>query len=222
MTELETAQAEATKAKRAAARAVERAETAAAVEAEKLENAKRKEKEARNGIIFDRYLSGVKAAIAAQSKTPYEITGAGNYFSVRQGPGVSISVRLVEECSSWSYARPYNGKWRAHAGDYGNRKHWPERKDGSHNYEAIAEFIIADLDRQHGWNVRHDKKRDNKKAADNLALNYDLAESGRVSVEATADTEAPVCVSVRFTRECTIAEAGALLKKLEAAGVTFR
>lgn len=221
MTALEKAQAKATRLKREAARAVEAAETAAAVEAEKLEDAKRKEKEARNEIIFDRFLSRVKAAIAAQSKTPYEITGTGNYFSVRQGPGVSCSVRLVAECSTYSYARPENGKWRARVGGYGNAKQWPQRKDGSHNYEAIAEFIIDDLIRQHGFNVAHDRKYDNQKIAENIAANYNLEDSGRVSIAATAFEKEPFRVSVRFYVDCDKPGAEALLKKLDHAGVTF-
>lgn len=221
MTALEKAQAEATKAKRAAARAVEAAETAAAVEAEKLEDAKRKEAEAARGIIFDRFLTNVKAALAAQSKTPYEITGAGNHFGVREGAGVSTPVTLIEEHCSYSIGHRGNGKWRASVGQYGNRKQWPQRKDGSHNYAAIAEFILDDLERQSSFNARWDNKQANRDTVKNIAQNFDLDESSRVSLEPTSDPASPVRVSVRFNSDCTEAGARKLLQTLEAAGVTF-
>ncbi len=226
MNELQKAQKAATEAKRKAARAAEAAETAAAVEAEKLEDAKRKETEARNGIIFERFESGVKAAIAAHLKTlardtQYEITGAGNYFGVRQGPGVSISVRLIAENCGYSYSRT-NGKWRAHAGDYGHRKQWPQRKDGSHNYDAIAEFIIYDLDRQHGFNVRHDKKQEHAKISDKLKTEFKLANAWRTEVTPTADPELPVCVSLKFTETCTAERARELLAIFDNAGLIER
>ena len=117
----------------AAKKAVEEKKEAARKERLEMEV---KARENRARAQYSVRLAIVQAAISRGSKASTTETGRA---IVIDGYDCSHLIDFVEERTSYSTWRSKpNGKTRLTVGDFGDRKSYPQRKDGGYNYEDIA------------------------------------------------------------------------------------
>lgn len=132
--------------------------------------------------------------------------------------------RIRSHQSSWRSTE--TDKYQIVVGDYGNKKRFPEKKDGSFSYAAIAEQLKRNID---AYNARI-------KASSKESAMYELSRANRVVREAVAKQlgiseyrsdfsmegseveTGKVFVSVKLGKTCNKEEAVALFNALVAAG----
>lgn len=104
---------------------------------------------------------------------------------------------VKEEHTNYSKWRSKpNGKQRFSVGFYGDRKSFPQRKDGSFNYEEIAQMLIRGLDRQHTRQAKEQMAISNRHMTERVRekvgygvfkwVNSSETHAGQVSVEVGA------------------------------------
>ncbi len=94
---------------------------------------------------------------------------------------------------SYGYARGTTGKMSVVVGNYGNKSRYPERKNGGHNYPAIAEKLVH----LHDARIKRDqitKKVENNRITHVDALRTEFGYVGGWSINATSDESKPVRV----------------------------
>lgn len=127
---------------KAAAEAKAEAERQAADEARQAEWTARQEKDraarnARDAVLYEKVAAKVAAPHVA-------IVDAANGKLFIDGIDVTFFIDRKSERTSISrwHSRP-TGRMRVVVGDYGSRKSFPQKKDGTHNYEEIALLLTA-------------------------------------------------------------------------------
>lgn len=140
-------------------------------------------------------------------------------YSTRQ-PSIDI---VAQYSSSGFYPRP-NGKYslQVWTHDY-NRKTWPQRKDGSFNYEAIAQFLIEDEDKAVKKKKQSQVYASNQTIADGVCADLGISKYGSTKgfkVEASKHgAEKPVQATFTISRLMTAEEAKAFHAMLVEAGL---
>jgi hypothetical protein len=118
------------------------------------------------------------------------------------------------------YSRKATNRVAIVVGSYGDRQRYPQRKDGNHKYEAIAEYLLGRLRRLRFEEQANAKRRANASAVSALCKEFDFREWG--PVQASAAPEAPITVHLdRFllkSLSMTPEAARTLLIALRAAG----
>jgi hypothetical protein len=136
-------------------------------------------------------------------------------------PYIDLSLEREKTYSRFSYGR-YNGKVRVSVGQLGDRAAFPQRKDGTHSYDKIAELAVAKMLREESsarsTSEMESNREANKAGAEALAKELGLAEYyGPMRVAPSSMLEKPVFVKVNIERAMTYTEA----KKLHAALVAL-
>lgn len=157
---------------------------AAAAEAQRIaaekEEADRKERlaveqQARLNVNRSRYAirsAIVQAAIALGSTAS---TTEDEYKFLIDGIDCSFWLHFVEErarISSWR-SKP-NGKLRLTVGDFGDRKSYPQKKDGTHNYYSIAVTLRGYAHRRLAEQKAQVNRVRNNQAATDIANEFNL------------------------------------------------
>ncbi len=227
-TELERAQEAARAAKEKAERlAVEAAEKAdeERAKARALEREKRNKAiaAARHDLAF-----AIVAELRAQgapgfrAETHTKWTGE-NVMFIADGIQVpcAISVDRPRHSGYREPSIPKDFKLRAvvSTSDYGNKRQWPQRKDGTHNYGAIADFILVDIAKRHRRVKEQTQCDANRDITEALKNDYPVAQRHAIDVTPTSDAETSVRISVRTTRLFNEADARRFLTALTKAGL---
>lgn len=137
--------------------------------------------------------------------------------------GTNASWRLsidteYERGSRWS-ARP-TGKLRVVVGDFGDRTSYPQRKDGTHNYDAIADKLLAHANAVLARQSAEQVKRTNTVIAERLVQELGLPAYGSgVTIEATTNPAAPIAFKFSTSGAISVERATALVAALRAAGL---
>lgn len=134
------------------------------------------------------------------------------------GCDAEYSMEITEESthhSSWRSSK--NGKFRVAVGEWGDRKSYPQRKDGSHNYESIADDLRRHARiRMHRKAVEagHEHCREVIKGIQEV---YGLKSYGSgITLKSTAQPGHPV--RVEFEKAMTAEDAGRLIELLRENG----
>ena len=131
---------------------------------------------------------------------------------------------LEMELSGSTWHRHENGRVRIAVGEYGNKTSFPQRKDGTHNYERIAELAVDSMLARE----KQDKAQNEAAAARkyNEQGVVDLRKTLRArrydstfSLSPASSVEKPVFVEVKISRSMTFSETEKLFKALLALGL---
>jgi hypothetical protein len=138
------------------------------------------------------------------------------------GFDVGYQLDFVQERSHQSSWRSSpNGKMRLTVGGFGSRTSFPQRKDGSHNYEEIARMLMSYAMKKNAEAVAADNRRGNTQKIANLAAElFPNDKNGYQDVvTASSSPEAPVRFRFKLDHALTSDQARALAAAIRAAGV---
>lgn len=163
-----------------------------------------------------------RKAIAAAVKAPHvatvdEDTGEITIDGYTMGYWLEFSEEHTS-VSAWR-SRP-NGKVRIKTGDFGSRRSFPQRKDGTHNYEEIAAELTRYAVRRSLESAAQDMTRKNQHVAEALRQELKLPEHyGSMKVTPSANRDGCVAVKVELNRTMTPEQARTLHATLKALGL---
>jgi len=141
------------------------------------------------------------------------------------GVDVSFYIHIVEEYGSGSsvWRRKPTGRTRLSIGDYGSRQSYPQRKDGSFKWEAIANTLISLANRTNTRVRLEGHRKANESVVERVRSRLNVTgyalTSCPMSVSASSVPERPLMVEVKFTKAMTEAEAVALHHALKMVGL---
>lgn len=177
------------------------------------------------------------AALTALIKNRYPIRKAIVDAAIVQGATASTTEDdpklLIEgvDCSFWisidaeytrfsSWRSKPNGKLRMAVGSYGERQSYPQKKDGSFNWPAIAAILINKARAKNAEAKAEAARRKNSNAAAALAREFNLPQySALISPAATEDEKVFIKFSEINGRAMTKDDARKVLQALRACGV---
>lgn len=135
--------------------------------------------------------------------------------------GYQFYVSIKEQrqhLSSWRSAP--TGKLRIIAGDFGERTNYPERKDGSFNYEAIAQYIVTAMRASRRRQTMNANQAANKHTAEVLREELGMKEwASEFKISASSNGELPVLVEIQIKKSMTPEQARAVHAAMVAAGL---
>lgn len=140
----------------------------------------------------------------------------------RQKLGGDIS--FSEEQSRTGYHRfTPTGRLRCTVGDYGERQSFPQRKDGTFNYESIA-ITLRNLAYRRWARANAERaKQENQNAVMAVRKHVGLkADAYSYNITASAVTDKPVNIKFSFERSMTQEEAIEFADALKALGIVLR
>ena len=184
------------------------------------EEAKRMERDSR--IKRERSIyEGIAAEIRGLT-TPHTVVLAEDNKLTVDGIETSWFMEVKEEWSGASVwiSQKRTGKLRVTVGEYGDRKSFPQRKDGSFNYGEIALLLVNRAGRKL-MDQRMERNRiSNRDAAKQLGDELGLNDWSGIMTVAAASTGAakPVFVKVKIEQAMSEAEARELHAALLALG----
>lgn len=179
-----------------------------------------------DNATFDRVRSEAKykKAIvkALESQTELDVVYDETSGKISIG-GVSTDYVITIEQERTSYSRFSSrptGKTRIVVGDYGDRTSYPQRKDGGHNYEAIADKLVNYAERKIAQDRANFQARVNQSKVDEVIEatghknNY-----GNVRFSSSAARDLPVFVTVEIKKSMTSEQAIAVHAALKQLGL---
>jgi hypothetical protein len=114
-----------------------------------------------------------------------------------------------------------NGRTRITVGVYGERKSYPQRKDGTHNYEAIAGELLIRADHAIATAKWNNQQRSNEAPVKNLAAELSMASYQHI-LRASQVADMPVLVNITIARAMTVADAKRLVLTLRTLGFELK
>lgn len=143
---------------------------------------------------------------------------------VMRGQKLGTDTSFSEEKTRISKWRSKgNGRLRCAVGDYGERQSFPQRKDGTFNYESIAITLRNLAYRRWARAKAEQAERDNKNAVMAVRKHVGLKADGySYNITASAVTEKPVNIKFSFDRSMTQEEAIKLADALKALGIILK
>jgi len=141
-----------------------------------------------------------------------------------KGIDVSYNFHVDEERSQQGYYRGGHktGKLRISVGDFGERKSYPQRKDGTHDYVAIAEKLLQHAEKRLA-SIRAEAAR--KANADVIpalrqeyGFKYEYSGQGvaDVQVAASSNVDRPVLLTFKYNGTATVERAREIMDALKA------
>lgn len=196
-----------------------------AKEAAEQQEAKKRQMEsvARQRVILNALVSEIKSQVKARKLPGLDIevrereNDFGNYQIWLAGLPVIAEVTVQEESTGTFYRRNANGKLRVYIGTYGDKKMFPQLKDGSFSYEKIVAEILdrVEKDRYRRERAARDAETRSKsnEIVERLKAKYESRQHGCVVQGATY---APNKVRVSFDGGLTEEQADQVLALLVA------
>lgn len=179
------------------------------------------ERAAANAARVVRELPARKAIVAAVEAPHAASLNEETGEIVIDGVTVGYALDFKEErtqISSWR-SRP-NGKTRITVGGYGDRRSFPQRKDGTHNYEEIASALVAYAVRKNAQATAQNVTEQNKELAKELCVELNVNDYwGTMQIKPSAQVVGKVAVKVDFHKTMSPAKARELHATLKALGV---
>lgn len=196
----------------------EQREKAAAESRRKWEE-QQKAEQTRRSAAFGKVYAGIGAEVVAK----------GHKWSFTEGRSVLVDGINVGYYLDLSFERSHISSWRSTetnkvrvtVGDYGNRRTFPQRKDGTHNYADIADTLIGYAERQNTKEALAAQRKRNESPVEkfNKAHDSKYGSYGPMQVDASSDYDKPLFVEVNIQRSMTVEEAEKLLEALTALGL---
>lgn len=183
---------------------------------------------AASGIVCTTY-NAIRAALVHRGHADAELRWTYNYTDGRAAPhlyvgNIDLTYRLdikSEYTSQGRFRSVATGKVRVTVNGTGDTTSFPQKKDGTHNYAAIA-------DKLH-WYVQ--RKRDEAKVQTQRISNTDIAlatrtclglkDYGDVQVSASVDGTKPVHLRITATRNVSQAAAIEIVEVLRKHGIGY-
>lgn len=129
-------------------------------------------------------------------------------------------LKISPDYSRSGWNRYSTGKWSVTVGEYRSKTRFPERRDGTHNYQKVAELLLAIADRRLQDKEVMDREEQNRQVVtDEVAATLGPLSS---CIRPSADPERPVRISFNLDRCLTVEQARQLAAALESIGITGR
>lgn len=136
------------------------------------------------------------------------------------GQNMEFRFDMREERTSSTFHRRASGKIRVLVGPWGEKEQFPQRKDGTHNYEKMARSLVRHAERERLAIIARCNREDNEVLVDALRDELGLSRYSRpVYLNATTDASRPVHFDLEIKRRMTVQEARDLYAILKAAGL---
>lgn len=149
--------------------------------------------------------------------TVNEETGELTIDGVTMGYWLEFSEERTK-VSSWK-TRP-NGKVRITVGQWGERRSFPQRKDGTHNYEEIASELVAYAAKRNAVDAASKLYEQNKPLAKALREELGLSEYyGPMKIEPSSNKADRVAVKIEVNATMSPAKARETYAALKALGI---
>lgn len=177
--------------------------------------------------VFDAYRKQLPILHAIKAAVP-----AGRAVVVQDGSLVidGVEVRYVLSFrEDWTKgygvmsrgAKP-TGKYRIVVGNYGSdRRQFPQRKDGTHNYVEIARLLVDYVDRTKTKANLERTRQKNKRYVEGLVSDLGLEKYQNI-VSASQNIDNPVHVKITIERAMTTRKAKALIEALREHGFELK
>lgn len=114
------------------------------------------------------------------------------------------------------------GKLSITVGDYKKRIRYPQRKDGTHNYEEIASLLVLYASSKIGENKRQAQRDANKASVAEIVEDFNLPTYSSL-VTSSSDRDKPVLINLKELSAtsliCTSEQARMILKTLRGLGI---
>jgi len=161
--------------------------------------------------IYQRIASMINAMhVTTLLKAVYSTTD--NFSHKLEIGGVDVTFYI-------SIERDANRKDRIVVGNYGDRTSYPQRKDGTYNYDAISTKLVGYAERRIQENAARRRTASNAVTVSELRNELGLHEYyGTMTVSASPSVEAPVYVKLKIERAMSVEKARALAEALKAIG----
>lgn len=182
----------------------------------RIENEKR---QARNLAYYQRIATAVRAQ-GGKANIQGKVYNDSSALFV-EGVDVSFFVEFRETYTHRGrFGHGPTGKLAITVGDYGSRKSYPQRKDGTHKYEAIAADLIY-LAKGRKVMAKMDTARSlNRSVVDRFKRQTGVADYGAFQVSPSTSEDKPIAVNFKINNNMTVEQASHLYKTLRDLGVT--
>lgn len=167
--------------------------------------------------------AAILAAVQAKRPTAKYAYNAWGWSIELDGERASIETKAEMSYASSRWGKA-TGKTRITAGEFGDRTSYPERADGTHNYPAIADKLIAQLDRQIARRKQREAEAANKAVVPRIIEANGLSSrgdkecgwKGGLTVSASSSTDVPVRIEFKLDRAVSEARANEIIAALTA------
>ena len=164
----------------------------------------------------------VNATHISENKLHVATVDAESFKLIIDGVDVSWFYKLDEEWTKSSWHSKRTGKYRFVTGDYGNRTSYPERKDGTFNYAAIAEKLIGEANKKNRQ-LQADRQRNNNmnEVRDLISEVFPDQERSKYqdAIAPSAVADKPVFFSLKISQAMTVDEARKLAAAVRSCGI---
>ena len=150
-------------------------------------------------------------AIAHEVDAQYEVAARvedGKLFIMDED--VSLFIDIIEEYSGSKWSSRKTGKLRIAVGSYGNRQSYPQRKDGTFKYDAMATTLYWIARRRIAQRVASQVQATNQLAASAFVAQHLKNKYGAFRVEPSAVVEKPLRVRIDIDQAMTVEQAETL------------
>lgn len=111
------------------------------------------------------------------------------------------------------------GKFRIKLGDYGNRRSFPQRKDGSHNYEEIVRLIADQIEKDKAAALAKSTAELNRESTNILRNDLGLSEYGCLKLKPSSSEAGKVLVTLEVKASMDDHQIRKLVEALREVGV---
>lgn len=147
--------------------------------------------------IYERIAAAVNSLSGHEAKVATNQYG-GYYLEVDGEACYGLDV--VQEYSGRGWRCTPNGKLRVIVGGYGDKRQFPQRKDGSHDYTAIADLIHSHALRAKHIKAMAERREGNKEAVEAICEELGLSKYSPVlEVRPSAEPSRPFAIKVEFS-----------------------
>lgn len=141
-----------------------------------------------------------------------------------QVDGVDVEYILEirrEDTSNRRYGEPRTGRLYVTVGQFGDRKRFPARKDGTVSADKIAEELITYARGVNYKKAADARQRDAKPVVEELRATLKVGSYGTdgLSLEPSTSADAPVFLKFRFERSVTVERAQEIIAALRSVGL---
>ena len=194
-------------------KAVERAAQQAKWNADReVENARLRQ---RNKKVYD----GIIAAVVASGHKADLRGDRGDVLFV-EDVNVSYYIDIKEEYTSSTWRAHPTGRLRVAIGNYGNRTSYPSRKDGSFNYEAMANGLVNAALTRKAMEKAQKFQSANEQVADQLRAELGIKRYwNAVSFDGSTEEVNPIKIKFNLDRAVTKERAIEIYNGLKALGL---
>jgi len=156
------------------------------------------------------------AAIARGAKAEFQ---PENNRLIIDGVEANYQIEIKEDWTGSAWKPKPTGKLRIIVGDYGHKRQYPQRKDGSFNYADAVLVLIAYAAERKRIKAVEAQKADNKTVAAELIKTLGISNYNLVRIDPSASPDKPIRLALKGEFSMTVEDATKLVTALQSLGL---